>query len=341
MNDPVLTNLDAPPKAAKYQLYRWCDYIELRCLTHRDKRFSRDSLIESIDESIDTSADNTFDEDADILIDVEDQPSEEGTDTPVINDKHEEHAAGCFKHLRWRQTVFGDQWPFRLDEDAQELSLKTNLDAIQEFYLSLLLSASLAYTPKKYRRTLTGLFEKASCEVMKRLMPQGAEIHAFGAADSTRYQGHLFDRLTTLCLDVRAKLIMQREHFASRDTGDGGLDIVAWHGLADDRPGIPIAFGQCGCTADGWPNKMLEASPGRLSGTVMSVLHPWATYYFMPLDLSTEIDRKMDWQRLSDFSQAIVIDRLRFVRLSREYEIPCAAITANDYVRQAIDINRT
>lgn len=331
MSDPVLKELSSPPKAGKHELYRWCDYIELRCLTHMDKRFSRDALVEALEEGIDADADAPLDDLGD-----EDAVSL-SIDSAAGKDNHEQHSAFCFKHLRWRASVFSDSWPFILDEHATEIKLKTTLSETHRFYLSLLLSASLGYTPKKRWRILTGLFEQASVEIMKRLMPQGSEVHAFGAAETTRYTGHLFDRLCKLTLDIRGTLDLKKEHFSTHDSGDGGLDIVAWNGLGDSRKGIPIAFAQCGCTASGWPNKMLEASPARLGGHLLT-LHEWATYYFMPLDLSTEIDSAMDWQSYSDFGSAIVIDRLRFIRLTNNYAIPPAPLTANNYINEAVDL---
>jgi len=333
MIDQVLKNLTNPPKAGSHELYRWCDYIELRCLTHKDHRFSRDGLVESIAENVDTNSDDS-------LIDQEEEEFDEPiattseTDAAVVNDKHEQHSANCFKHLRWREKAFSECWPFTLDEHAFEIRIKPELTEIQHFYLSLLLSASLSYVPKKRWRGLTGLLEKASTEIMKRLMPNGAEVHPFGAAETKRYTGHLFDRLTKLANDVRGSLELKKHHFAEHDSGDSGLDVVAWHGLGDERKGIPIAFAQCGCTASGWPNKMLEASPARLAGH-LNTFHEWATYYFMPLDLSTEVDDVMDWQMFSDFSRAIVIDRMRFVRLTLAYDIPPAPITAYEYVNEA------
>lgn len=336
MTDPVLKNLTSPPKAGRHELYRWCDYIELRCLTHRDQRFSRDALIESIAEHVDTDSDDllneAFEDDA-----TEKVAASSEEDTAATNDRHEEHAASCFKHLRWRAQTFSECWPFTLDEHAFEIRVTPELTEIQRLYLSLLLSASLGYVPKRRWRGLTGLFEQASTEIMRNLMPKGAEVHPFGAAETTRYTGHLFDRLTQLAKDVRGSLDLKKQHFAVHDSGDSGLDVVAWHGLGDSRKGIPVAFAQCGCTATGWPNKMLEASPSRLSGHLRT-LHEWATYYFMPLDLSTEIEEEMDWQMFSDFSRAIVIDRLRFVRLTNMYAISAAAITAHSYVDEACEM---
>lgn len=335
MTDPVLKNLSTPPKAGKHDLYRWCDYIELRCLTHIDQRFSRDGFVEAISENVDTNKGSMINEadadDEEVLAMV---GGDEDADAAPTNDRHEEHAANCFKHLRWREHVFVDSWPFTLDEHVKEIRLKPELTEAHHFYLSLLLSASLRYVPQKRWRGLTGLFEKASVEVMKQLMPRGAEVHPFGAAETERYKGHLFDKLTQLTKDVRGSFSLKKAHFAPNDTGDSGLDIVAWHGLGDERTGIPIAFAQCGCTAEGWPKKMLEASPAHL-GTHLNTQHPWSTYYFMPLDLSTQIDGEMDWHMLSDFSTAIVIDRLRFIKLTTIYEIPSKPITAQAYIEEA------
>lgn len=337
MTEPVLKNITSTPNAGRHELYRWCDYIELRCLSHMDKRFSRDSLVESLSESAeittDESANEEEDTDASEDIDIV-------TDPATLNDKDEQHADSCFKHLRWRAIAFGDDWPFTLDEYAREVSIKTELTDTHKFYISLLLSASLSYVPKKRWKGLTGLFEMASTEILRKLMPYGAEVHPFGAANTTRYTGHLFDRLTKLAKDVRGTLDLKKEHFASHDSGDGGLDIVAWHGLGDDRKGVPAAFAQCGCTASGWPDKMLQASPSHL-GAHLKTTHQWETYYFMPLDLSTELGGKMDWQMLSDFSSAIVVDRLRFIRLTKIFTLPTPPITASAYVLETMGLNLT
>lgn len=333
MNEPILHNLTIPPRANNSETYRWCDYIELRCLTHRDKRFSRDAFAEAIEENQDTG---TAADETDLLeIDEVAEADNSESDIDPISDREETRSAFCFRHLRWRQKAFSDAWPFQLDEHAQEVQLKPALTPSQTLYLSLLLSASLKYCPLKRWRDLTGRFERVSISIFRKLMPTNSSVHAFGAAEGERYRGHLFDRLTQLAEDVRGHLLWKKEHFAKRDAGDGGLDIVAWHDLGDQRVGIPIAFAQCGCTAEGWPNKMLEASPARLGSGLVTPQHDWATYYFMPLDLSTEVDGKMDWQMLSDFGRAIVIDRLRFIRLADAHELADNDLIGADSVTEA------
>lgn len=315
MTEAILHNLTAPPKVGRSELYRWCDYIELRCLTHVDGRFSRDAFAEAMEETRDTAS--APDPDADAF---DDNEEDQQNGPPAYRDAEEEASANYFRHFRWRATTFADAWPFSLDANANEITLKNDLEPNHYLYLALLLSASLRYSPGSRRRALTGRFERLSLSIFRKLMPTGAQVHAFGAAEGERYRGHLHDRLQALCSDIRGHLHLKREHFAERDSGDGGLDIVAWHDLGDERDRIPISFAQCGCTAEGWPDKMLEASPDKLSGN-LHVPHPWATYYFMPLDLGAEIDGRMDWHMKSDFGRAIVIDRLRFLRLAGESEL--------------------
>lgn len=335
MTKTILHNLTSPPRAGRSEFYRWCDYIELRCLTHIDRRFSRDAFAEAIEETRDTAVDIDP-----LVIDTEDDGPIHPEGVGAEKDAEEETAANFFKHFRWRETAFGFAWPFLLDAHANEIRLKDELEPIHYLYLNLLLAASLKYSPKARWRDLTGRFERLSLSIFRKLMPAGAQVHAFGAAEGERYRGHLYDRLHALCSDIRGHLHLKRQHFAKHDAGDGGLDIVAWHDLGDERDRIPISFAQCGCTADGWPNKMLEASPDKLGGN-LHVPHPWATYYFMPLDLGTEIDGRMDWQFLHDMGRAIVIDRLRLIRLADEADLVDKELTGVVPVNEALALTLT
>jgi len=316
MTEPILTDVTTAPSAAHYELYRWCDYAELRCLTHMDKRFSRDNLAEAIGESKDLNSDGNDELPApdDLVIDSPDEGETPET-TGEVDDLDERLSGTTFRHLRWRANVFDVDWPFEIDTHAQEIKLKQNLSNLHYLYLQLLLSALLKYCPKGRRKTYTGVFEDLSFYIFKNLMPQGSQVHQFGVSHSTRYVGKLFDRLRQLADDVCGDLRLTVQDFPKNDAGDGGLDLVAWHNLGDERDHIPIAFAQCGCTAEGWPNKMLEASPAKL-GKKLVTGHDWATYYFMPIDLSDTRDGKMRWMEWRDVNAAIVIDRLRFLRLA-------------------------
>lgn len=341
--EPILDSLYLLPKAS--DVYLWCDYIELRCLVHPDKQFSRQDLIEVIDESRSAGVeqdeavadDSEFDEDEE-ADEVEDAAEDDGdgdddADAMPANDKKEARAADLFSSIDARMALFGTAYPFELSDAGHRLVLKADFNEEQSLYLQLLLSSSLKFVPKTRRKELTGPFEGLSAKIFRGLMPAGWEVHQFGAANSTRYHGHLFTRMEALAQDWRANHILKREDYKATNAGDGGLDLVAWHPLGDDgRVGIPIAAAQCGCAATEWQLKPLEASPATLN-TKLWVQHPWATYYFMPQDLLKPQDAGSGWQRRDKLVQSIVIDRLRIVRLARQFGItadyaaPSVAVT--------------
>lgn len=337
----VLEGVTITPRAPQYAKYRWCDYIELRCLTHIDHRFSRDALAEALKESKEVSGDESdTDPDEVALANNEEVFEVDGELQAIQDDRDESFSATCFKHLRWRSTTFGTDWPFIIDEHAREISLKATLETPHYFYLHLLLSSTLKYCPNSRRKVYTDAFEEISLSVFRHLMPRGAEVHAFGAAHSERYTGHLFERLTKLTTDVRGQLLLKRQDFPKNDAGDGGLDLVAWHDLKDTRDHIPISFAQCGCTAEGWPNKMLEASPAKL-GKKLITGHDWSTYYFMPLDLTDERDGQMHWQEWRDVNGAVVIDRLRLIRLADSLALDKCKLLAKDAINEAMRMRLT
>ena len=341
MADPILHDLHKLPKAS--DPYLWCDYIELRCIVDVDQKFSRGDLLELLAEAGEI-ADEDFD-DADSDDDEEPDADEsadgdENADTAAAAvlpkaDRHETKVSWLFKSLVYRASLFGDAYPFELDAANQELSLRPADTTVRLMYLQLLLSASLRLVPRKRRPELTDPFEKMSAEIFRCLMPNGWEVHRFGATAKARYTGHLFDRFKKLAADLRAELTVKRAHYKRINTGDGGLDIVAWHPMGDDeRVGIPIALAQCGCTAEEWTLKSLEASPSRLAH--LRAHHRWATYYFMPQDLSTSIDGKNDWQRRPSLTDCIVVDRLRLIRLAVQYDVTDKCMNAKKPVEEAL-----
>lgn len=337
MPSPILQNLDARPKAS--DIYLWCDYVELRCLTNADHKFSRGNLLELIDETVEIAPESEADDDAD-EDDVEgevagvnlanDGPDEDPPAGATAADKYETKVADIFANLHFRVSLFGDSYPFGLTDDTQELSLRDSDPAFRQLYLQLLLSSSLRLVPKRRRKELTEPFEAFSTRIFQCLMPNGWEVHRFGAKGAVRYTGNLYARLVKLAADLRGTLILKDTHVGKHNVGDQGLDIVAWHPLGDDaRVGIPVAFAQCGCTAEEWSLKTLEASPAALHPH-LHIHHPWATYYFMPQDLVDAVGDTKDWQQRKKLTSSVVIDRMRLIKLAEQYGLQahCAATAA-------------
>lgn len=347
VKEELFQALSIPPKSS--DLYLWCDYVEIRCLVHPDKKFSRQNLLEilaeldafairqDVDEELsegDFDESEEISEDQDAVDDEIDEDEEFFEDVMPITDRRESKVSSIYLQLGVRAKLFGEQYPFRLDDGLQEVGLRELSLGGRCLYLQLLLSASLRLISKARRGELTNEFESISEDIFRGLMPNGWEVHPFGAKASLRYKGHLFERLKSLAKDWRGDLRIKKEHLKTRNSGDGGLDLVAWHPLGEDgRVGLPIAAAQCGCTAEEWSLKQLEASPSKLA---IDVLHHWATYYFMPQDLVGIIDGQYDWQRRNDLARAIVIDRLRIVRLASQFGVDGKYLVLSPAVEEAM-----
>jgi hypothetical protein len=347
----IVTKLDVRPRGT--DSYLWCDYVEMLCLTDPDWRYSRGDLLELLAETRELAAEDPDllggdDEDLEDEADLEEALDEEDRDflaedeaeriVHSVDDKREARVADIFNNLRFRAHLFGEAYPFSFDEEAQEM-LAAPLDSDEKkLYVQLLLSSSLRLIPKTRRHEVTEPFEALAEKIFACLMPDGWQVHRFGAKVADRYKGRLFKRLKQLAADLRGQLLVEERAFKTRDSGDGGLDLVAWHPMGDDeREGIPIALAQCGCTAEEWSLKMLEASPASL-GTNLATLHPWATYYFMPQDLYDSAGGRQAWQRRRALREAIVIDRARVIRLAKRYGVSGACVTAPAQVEEVMQL---
>ena len=286
-----IRSLDRPPNAVD-PLF-WADFIELHTLIHPDHYFTRGDLDGISRRSKEVDSKKSFS--------VEDRWAD------LIN-------FACVREIE-----YGSAYPFKVsdDKDALELHFEEN-NIEQHSYLSLLVAALLRHFPNQQNK-ITRLFEEISYHIFEKLMPDGSSVRptwAHGGKQAS-YQGTLFRKMQTIAADLRCTANFKERDFKPTDTGDGGIDIISWHPMTDNRAGMPIAFAQCGCSATQWDSKQLEASPAKLH-TKLPTMHPWSNYYFMPLDLR---DADGGWAYESDLGQAIVVDRLRLIRLASEYNL--------------------
>ena len=288
------TNLELPPSSS--DPYLWADFVELRALIHPDRCYSRGDLVSVAKGIMVTAPHRQF------------QPETQWRDLISF--------AGA------RRIAFGDQtYPFAVSNDEDTLELRPGaLTPLQRAYLLLLLASLLRHIPKgKERTALTRGFEQFSLKVFERLMPDGSQVHATGAGGgkSSRYTGTLFNKMKSMAIDIRATSNFAERDFKRGDSGDGGIDLVAWHPMADERKGIPAALAQCGCSVEDWRFKQLEVNYAKLQHK-LPIMHPWASYYFLPLDF-----RHADggWANESDLGGTIIVDRLRLLRLADAHQL--------------------
>lgn len=285
----MLEKLDTTPGGT--DAFFWSDFAELRALTHADKCFSRGDLARLA--KVNNGEERSF--------------------------KSEERWRSLIDFCEIRHREFGEQYPFCVSSDKDTLELKFDDSPRQRLYLGLLIAASMRHLPNTRKGAVARVFEETCFSVFSKLMPQGAEVRATWANGGSEapYTGHLYEKMIAIAKDVRGNPDIHPDDFKENNTGDGGIDLIAWHPMGDNRPGLPISFAQCGCSRDDWTFKQAEASPF-LHSNHFRVMHEWATYYFMPIDLR-EFDGR--WAYKSKIGQVIIVDRLRLLRLADQYSL--------------------
>lgn len=282
--------LTKTPDEALHHSHYFCDYIELLALTDVDDgirtsdiydRFYEDNRIEGIG-SIDSSKN------------VEEWNSK-------INN--------WLDQIRCRESHYGEYYPFTVDEN--KLSIKLNLTIDHNLYIFFLLCSSFSYI-KNYN-SLSTVFEKLSCLVMKRYLPNFAEVYTFGVSTTKneRYNGSLEQKFTRLAVDLKLTLSNKDNIFNRRDNGDGGIDIVAWVPFLDDMnlDRKQIFVGQSACGKN-WMNK--QASVDRVKNYLIDLPNNCQNVLFIPYDIR---DFERNFDHSGELTASIVFDRYRMLKL--------------------------
>lgn len=316
--------LSKPPRET--YSFLWADYAELRCLTSLDGFYGEGQVVD-----IFTEPELLMDEDYDDALEIEPDEVKAMLDSEAMSRRWSD-ISSC---LTARQKTMEGFWPFKFEGGV----LYSDFDPKNSkhiLYFALLLAASLRYLDKTKHAEVTASLEEIGYYVFCSLMPAHWEVKCFGAHQRihSAYVGTLESKLRALAKDLFAQFIEGRE-FDKRDTGDGGLDVVAWHAIGGDgRGNIPIAFAQCGCSPRDWEHKQFEASPANIEAH-LHLQHPAANYYIMPHDLR-ELTGK--WCRASNIGRVIMIDRLRILKLSELYGIHDKILGAWPHIEEAISV---
>jgi hypothetical protein len=239
----------------------------------------------------------------------DDEEAEIGSSAAPLMDAEALRVGEWFRHLAYRAAVLGAAYPFVVSDDAETIARRGELSAEQKLYVMLLLCANLRYVTD--RRHLPHWFESVSAEGMRRLMPEGAEVHLFGAGgEVVRYRGTLWQKLHQLAADVCGQLVAQERNYPPNNTGDGGLDLVGWVPFPDEQSARLILFGQCACTNE-WVTKQVTSSNIWWSDRILFRAPP-TNVVFIPHFFR---DNSGEWHREDDIKQSILIDRLRLLKM--------------------------
>lgn len=227
-----MLELENPPSDSKFLRHHFADFVELLALSQDEEGIDKDSA-------------------SDRMLDSEgSQDNQE-----LIND--------CFEILAYRHETYGENYPF-LMETNHTLKLRISLSNTHKAYIFLLLcSCTSKCTSKSLASDLRRDFEHICASAFKNYLPSFAECHIFGKSGlESKYSGHITNKLSSLANDIGAKISFDPDDFSRNDSGDGGLDLVAWLQIPGDsyKKYSQLYFIQC-ATGREWKNKQHEPDP--------------------------------------------------------------------------------
>ena len=302
-----MLDLENPPSDAKYLKHHFADFIELLSLAQDEEGITKDDASNRI---FDTS---------------ENIPDDTNPESEFIND--------CYELLAYRTDTYGSSYPFTMDDNGT-LKLRDHQTNVNRAYIFLLLCSCTSRLDKCAAADLRRDFEHLCASALKNLLPSFAECHIFGKSGlaTDRYTGHISQKLTTLARDLGTKINFEPDDFATSDTGDKGLDLVAWIHIRGDnyKKYNQIYFAQCATGRD-WKNKQHE--PDKIKNH-LSLNSNYTLIICIPYD-SRKTNGKPS--NHTDITVPIFLDRYRLLSLLGDGESIDALQCNSTHIQNAID----
>ncbi len=238
----------------------WADYVELLCLTSLDTTISKAGIVDRINERHDVGENSPVNDETDNIDHYDFNSLEETRTMPsAIDSRNEQFIEDVFSHLEYRDVnTLKGTYPFEFSPKRNSLSLRSSLSKEQKLYLFFLIASNIRCLTQSTKSKVPDLFEVISRDALKNYMPSPTQVYIFGTNtydDAKRYKGVLVDKIKKLAEDLGDKPHFKPKDFKPTNTGDGGLDIVAWLPFKSGTTGNNIRlFGQCACTEE-WVKK--------------------------------------------------------------------------------------
>ena len=308
----IVQGIDKTPTSSYVNAHYFCDYIELLALLNNTDIVSSSDVYDR------------FLEDGKI--------NEIGSDESAeTNDTWESRINEWFTLLEARQNEFGSLYPFRVNRNT--IKLHNTIDSQKNTYIFLLLSSTRKYI--KDRNLLTTDFERVSYEVLKNYLPSFAKTFQFGKSNVSydRYTGHISNKIDILARDLKCETRYKPHFFSPTNTGDGGLDIVAWVPFENDtnQCNIQIYLGQC-ATGLNWLDKQDDTHkfPNKyitFDGYVNYIM-------FIPYDGRNS---NRDFLEEGAMDNYLFFDRFRLLKMIDDYSLVETLPSFNEIVQKVID----
>ncbi len=286
----------SPPKQ-KESTYLMADYVEMLCLSSQEGEVDIDEALSRVYHSAEFQAG--------LEAELVDDP-ESNIHSGELTDSQWAKGEDWFRHLEYRQQAFNGYYPFCVSGDT--LILKYDFSPANTVYVFLLVCTRLGIL-KKGSTSITELFEMLSHGVLSNYLPSFT-VHHFGKTPGGRekYPTKLKEAIPALCNNIHESLSSRFDpgDYSEKNTGDGGLDLLAFKFLGDNLPSNMVCFAQCACGPDRWIQKQYESSKFKW-GSKIAFYHPPANYMFTPVCF-----RKPNGNWFQDkIYESILVDRLR------------------------------
>lgn len=282
------------------QAHAWADWLELLCLTSLDGNVNRGELEDRLGER----------GEVDPGIDDEEWSGGPVAQPGTAGDRFRRYATDVFGQLAYRSQLFGSDYPFQLAPDRMSLQ-RRRTSVGRRLYLFLLLASSLRYVKRSRRARLTSGFERLVAIAVRSLGADAGRVYVFGTSvRGGHYSGLLRDKIRLLAGDIGEDPLIKDHEFAARDTGDSGLDVVAWPRLGDELGARMILFVQATCSTR-WVAKQAEVKTDRWGSRIRFTASP-AAAMAIPFAFRSA---NGDWQRRLDIENVVLLDRSRLMYL--------------------------
>jgi hypothetical protein len=230
-----------------------------------------------------------------------------------------------------RIAAYDDKYPFSMNGRSR-LTLKANITDCQKLYIFMLLcsNTSKIENASDFRRD----FELISYKAMVDFLPSHSNCYIMGKSGigGQRYTGHIEKKLALLAADLSSKIIYDEDAFAGNNSGDGGVDIVAWVPFLGDGnlKYMPLYAAQCATGRD-WKHKQDEAANLK---HYIETPKSFNVCLFIPYD-----GRNTDGghNEKGSIRVPILFDRLRIINMFTDYQFINTIPSICSHVEQAID----
>lgn len=306
------------------------DHMELRAICHIDKAIST----------------------GDILDIRNDDAAFDGTETAQDEDNPEIYphttssnnmAVYIQQRLEHRRDKWGDIWPFDLEVSPRGACTITfnsgHAGAILYTYFLLTLYAK--YMPTATANHYRDLFEVFCYRLAKKLFPKSGgwivKQSGANANGATAYTGNKKQKLDAISADLflgnRPPLMLPGT------SGDGGIDLVAFHQLHDNRGCLPVVFMQCACSCDidELESKTWDACHTRLKSHLnLDVMHE--CFLFSPYDWCDLIQPR---RFAAPNNDAVIFDRCRILKSLLAFNVNPDTVWCEEIRNQVLEFMRT